>query len=324
MRYINNKYYYVIVACIMGVCMLFSCSNDDEVINEWTANYVYLQKDNYLAIDAFSLSHDPTGVKGEFAYTFSAKIKHPEAKDITVMIEASSDEIPVDHVSFSAKQVTIKAGETSSEYVTATITDWAFAAQEKDEKVYEFSISISDIQTNAKDLRISNNQKTKLIKITKAAFSPVLRTMPADWQAVDRSGWIASSSDYYDTPNVAEAAIDGDLNTTWFSYGTDYDENGESWLHITLDKPINMVGFSITRDNLYGGYSVREATIQIKKEGSTSWVDDEDIFQFGSFDSAPQYAILNSTIEDVMEFRINILSRTDFVGISELNLYTNK
>ena len=108
MRYINNKSYYVIVACIMGVCMLFSCSNDDEVINEWTANYVYLQKDNYLAIDAFSLSHDPTGVKGEFAYTFSAKIKHPEAKDITVMIEASSDEIPVDHVSFSAKQVTIK------------------------------------------------------------------------------------------------------------------------------------------------------------------------------------------------------------------------
>lgn len=38
----------------------------------------------------------------------------------------------------------------------------------------------------------------------------------------------------------------------------------------------------------------------------------------------PQYAMLDTRIDNVKEFRINVLSPVTFVGVAEFNLYEKK
>ncbi len=324
------KYIYknsiVILAGLLSLITFNACSNDDEVVDEWSANYVYLQKKDYLLPDKTSiLVHNPLGIEGAVTETFVVKLKYPTDNDVIVTLEAQGEHIPSGLISLSPQQVTIKAGEQTSEEVTVNMSDWSFAVNEKDEMEYELKVSISGIQAKEKDLRISNIQNTKLIAVSKGAYSLIATTMPGNWITVNRSGWKATASHNYSNSYPATNAIDDDMNSTWFGYGIDYND-GQCWLNVELDSPINMVGFSITKENAFGGgYSVKQSTIQIKKEGDTAWTTYEDIYKYGSFSgSTPQYVILNSTIEHVKEFRINILSPSDFTGLSELNLYINK
>lgn len=326
MKYINFNYCKIFVACcILSFNALCSCNNEKDEVNEWTANYVYLQKDNYLAVEnPYNVTHTPLGINGDFTYTFSIKTVKPLAKDVTVIIKANSADIPIEKIAIPL-QTTIKAGEISSEDITVTIPDWSFAFNDKAEKAYNITLSISDLQTADKGVFISDNLGTKTIKINKGAYSPVLLTMPANWQAVNRSGWEATASHIYDSNFIPANAIDDNSNSTWFAYGMD-NNGGVCWLNIKLDTPINMVGFSITRENAYGGgYSVKQATIQIKKEGDTEWTTYKDMYTFSSYNGfAPQFAVLDSEIQKVKEFRLNILSPTNFTGLADLNIYKNK
>lgn len=325
MKYINYKKIYILVACILGCVTFSSCSDDDDEVNEWSANYVYLQKDNYLAIDAFKMTHNPMGINGDVTYNFFVKVKSPLTKDLVVDIAATSDEIPVEALSLSSKEITIKAGETSSENVTATISDWSFAMNNKDAKEYNFSLVISEISTHDSSVRISSNQGTKTIKIAKGAYSPVVFTIPDGWKTINRSEWKVSSSDWYDTGNKPQSAIDGDISTSWFTYGTAYDGNGECWFDVVLNTATSLDGFSITRENDYGGYNIQKATIQVKKEGDTAWTTYDTVYEFEAFsNNDPQYAMLDTRIDNVKEFRINVLSPVTFVGVAEFNLYEKK
>lgn len=326
MRYINFKYYYVLITCVLGVLALNSCSKDeDDEMNEWTTNYVYLQRDNYLAKEpTFIVTHDPMGLAGEVDYKFYIKTKYPATKDINVSFEVSGD-IPNDKISLQTRQVTIKSGETSSELITVTVPDWSFLKDDKAAKDYNMIVYITGLQSSDKNIQISNNQKSKSFKISKISYSPVSPNMPTNWQAVNRSGWEATSSRIYASSYTPANAIDDNLNSTWFAYGMN-NNGGACWLNIKLDTPINMVGFSITRENAFGGgYSVKRTTIQIKKEGDTEWTTYEDIYIFNSYNgSAPMFVILDSEIQNVKEFKLNILLPTSFVGLADLNIYKNK
>lgn len=316
----------IILASLLSLITFNACSNDDEPVNEWAANYVYLQKEDYLLPDkTIALAHNPLGIEGAVAETFVVKLKYPTKNDVRVTLGAQGENIPSGLISISPQEVMIKAGEQVSEVVTVSLSDWSFAANEKDEMAYELKVSIDDIQTKEKELCISNIQKTKFIKVSKGAYSMVATTKPANWVAVDRSEWKATASHKYSNSYPAVNAIDGDINSTWFAYGRSYN-GGKCWLNVELDSPVNLVGFSITKENAFGGgYSVSQATIQIKKEGDDEWTTYEDVYQYGAYNgSAPQYVILDSTIEHVKEFRINILSPSDFTGLSEINLYIDK
>lgn len=324
MKYIYKKSI-IILAGLLSLITFNACNNDDEPVSEWEANYVYLQKEDYLLPDkTIDLVHNPLGIEGAIAETFFVKLKYPTDNDVVVTLGALGENIPSDLISLSPQQVTIKAGEQTSEAVTVSVPDWSFAANEKGEMSYELKVSISDIQTKEKDLRISNIQKTKLIAVSKGAYSLIATTMPNNWATVNRSGWKATASHNYSNSYPVTNAIDDDMNSTWFAYGMDYN-GGECWLNVELDSPINLVGFSITKENAFGGYSVKQSTIQIKKEGEDAWTTFENVYKYGSFSgSTPQYVILSSTIEHVKEFRINILFPSDFTGLSDLNLYINK
>lgn len=325
MKCIYEKYVIILVG-FLSMTTFNACNNDDEPISEWTANYVYLQKEDYLLPDMTTfLVHNPLGIEGSVMETFVVKLKYPTDNDVLVKLETQGESIPDGMISLSSQEVIIKAGEQTSEAVTVSMSDWSFAAQDKDEVNYKLKVSIVDIQTKEKDLRISNIQNAKFITVSKKAYSLIATSMPINWVAVDRTGWMATASHQYSASNAPEAAIDGKLNTTWFAYGVDI-FGGECWLNVKLDNATDMVGFSITRENAFGGgYSVKEATIQVKKDGNSDWITYEHVYSYESFSgSTPQYVILDSVINNVTEFRINILSPSDFTGLSELNLYTNK
>ena len=76
-------------------------------------------------------------------------------------------------------------------------------------------------------------------------------TKPGNWSAVDRSAWSVSCSNVYaddDAKYGAHLAIDGEINTTWFTWGVA--NAGECWWNTVLDRPVTLTGFSVTKQKM--------------------------------------------------------------------------
>lgn len=304
-----------------------SCSEDD-TSDEWTANNVYLQRNNYLApAKTFLLLHSPLGVSGDkVETTFTLRTQKPATKDMNISLKAECKDVPSEAIVLTSKQVVIKAGESVSEEITASIPDWSFAQNDIDEKTYELKISIDAVQAIAGNIHTSELQKTLVTEIKKSGRSNIGTVKPDNWKGVERGGWTVNASHVYDRGFEAESAIDGNQSTTWFAYGT-ANNRGECWWSVTLDESITLVGFSLTRQSSGFGdrYNVQKVTIDIKKEGDTEWTTYNTNFNLNSFNGdAPQYAFLSAAITNVKEFRIHCLVPTDFTGFAELNLYESK
>lgn len=322
------KYIYqnsiIILASLLSLITFNACSGDDESVNEWAANYVYLQKEDYLLPDKmYSLVHSPAGIEGdEVTGTFVVKMKRPATKDIIVVLETQSDKVPNDLISLSTKEVTIKAGETVSEVVTLNMSDWSFAQQDRDAQVYNLEIVIADIHNAENDLRISDLHKTSVLSVKKGEYALVTAVKPDTWQAYERSGWKAKASGvYYGMEDAygAKQAIDGKQNSAWYT-----DEVEEAWWGVTLDTPANVSGFSIEV-----GANLAGANLQYKKEGDTEWTTITIDYNFSSFSSNKiQYGYFDSVIENVKEFQVNVIPTTSnlvlYIGFAEFNLYTSK
>lgn len=324
----------LIIWSIISIIPLFSsCENEDE-INEWSANYVYLQKENHFApIGVFSLSHNPEGIHGdEVTSNFHAKMREPIADDVYIRLAVESADIPIEKIKISKLNVVIPAGKIESEEVTVEVADWEFAESDKDSKDYKFRVVIESIQTTEKNILISEPQKELVIPTSKMAYSPIINTKPENWVALDRSGWNTSSTETYYSfwgPNYKpEYAIDGNMGSVWFAYARNYRSNKDKkcWWKAVLDTPSRIHGFSITKQSAQGpAYNVKQAIVQYKREGDELWANVGVELNFGEFDGDnPQYVLFNSPLEGVKEFKIEILEPSaNSTGFSELNLYAD-
>lgn len=97
--------------------------------------------------------------------------------------------------------------------------------------------------TGMDEQAVSTSMKTVYIRI----YTSVLYTSytkPGNWSAVDRSAWSVSCSNVYaddDAKYGAYLAIDGEINTTWFTWGVA--NAGECWWNTVLDRPVTLTGF---------------------------------------------------------------------------------
>ena len=323
MKYIYQNFI-IILASFLSLVTFNACSDDDESVNEWTANYVYLQKEDYLLPDRmYSLVHSPVGIEGEeVTGTFVVKMKRPATKDVSVILEAQSDEVPNDLISLSTKEIVIKAGETVSEIITLSMSDWNFAQQERDAKIYNLKVVVADIHNAENDLRISELHKVGIVSVEKGEYALVTTVKPDTWQSIERKNWSTdASSVYYGAEDWcgSKMAIDDDISSAWYSDGIE-----DVWWSATLDTPAKVSGFSIGI-----GANLAGANFQYKKEGDTEWTTIATDYNFADFKSTPtQYGYFDSVIENVKEIKINLTATEGkyimYTGFTEFELYVNK
>lgn len=318
------KYIYknsiVILAGLLSLITFNACS-DDEPVDEWAANYVYLQKEDYLLPDKmFTLVHSPLGVEGaEVTETFVVKIKRSVAKDVSVTLEIQSPDVPTDLISLSSKEVIIKAGEQTSEPITISISDWSFAQQDHDAKFYNLNVKISKIHNGEKDLRISSLHAAGTIKAEKSEYALITTVKPDTWTVIERTGWsVQASGVYYGMEEYygPKMVIDGDMESAWYA-----DEVEGSWWSTTLDTPAKLSGFSIGM-----GVNMAGVNLQYKKAGDTEWTTITTDYNFSAFKTNPvQYGFFESVIENVKEIRVNVVPVTGkfvyYTGFAEFDLY---
>ena len=76
--YMKNIFQSLSIATLLGLFVPFisSCSDDEDVFNEWNATYVSLQRNDYLSgnVKKFNLTHDANGIGGdEIKMAFTVK-----------------------------------------------------------------------------------------------------------------------------------------------------------------------------------------------------------------------------------------------------------
>ena len=231
--------------------------------------------------------------------------------------------LPQDNYTIETSEVVLKTGQT--------VADSSFLVVLKNiEKLtnpdgYVLPVALKGV-TGMDEQAVSTSMKTVYIRI----YTSVLYTSytkPGNWSAVDRSAWSVSCSNVYaddDAKYGAHLAIDGEINTTWFTWGVA--NAGECWWNTLLDRPVTLTGFSVTKQSAYGsGYNLRSAEIKVRKEGETEWVTYPRVLTFRNFKGAdPQYAAIEPPIPNVKEFRINCLTPDNYTGFAEINLYVKQ
>lgn len=181
-----KKFYKLILmaALSFGVAPFMTSCSDDEDADEWTATYVYLQREDYLVsnVKTFNLTHDANGIGGdEINMVFTAKTQKPVSKDVVVSLDVKSNTegLDVNSISLSASRVIIKAGQQVSEEVMAQIDRNIFAAVE-DKASFSFSVSIKEIDTHNGNTHVSSNLHTLPVEVKKSAFCNLKVGTPAN------------------------------------------------------------------------------------------------------------------------------------------------
>lgn len=131
----KNIFQSLSIATLLGLFVPFisSCSDDEEVFNEWNATYVSLQRNDYLSGDVkkFNLTHDANGVGGdEIKMVFTVKTQKAVSTDMVVTLNVNSETEGLDanQITLSSSQVTLKEGQMISEEITATVEPAIFAS----------------------------------------------------------------------------------------------------------------------------------------------------------------------------------------------------
>ena len=131
----KNIFQSLSIATLLGLFVPFisSCSDDEEVFNEWNATYVSLQRNDYLSGDVkkFNLTHDANGVGGdEIKMVFTVKTQKAVSTDMVVTLNVNSETEGLDanQITLSSSQVTLKEGQMISEEITATVEPAIYAS----------------------------------------------------------------------------------------------------------------------------------------------------------------------------------------------------
>ena len=167
---------------ILGLCAatmalgLASCKKDaDSIDTLLERNYpprVYIQADRYsVPVNSYPLLHSSTGITGNNVGYFTVRLNRPSTQDVVVTLKStvSNPEI-ASALTLSATEVTIKAGQISSEQVSATLDLAALATREAAEE-YTVKVVIESIKSAASGVAISSNLNLYSATFIKSARS---------------------------------------------------------------------------------------------------------------------------------------------------------
>jgi len=111
----KNIFQSLSIATLLGLFVPFfsSCSDDEEVFNEWNATYVSLQRNDYLSGDVkkFNLTHDANGVGGdEIKMVFTVKTQKAVSTDmvVTLSVNSETEGLDANQITLSSSQVPLK------------------------------------------------------------------------------------------------------------------------------------------------------------------------------------------------------------------------
>ena len=327
MKKIKMKNLFATLFVVVASLTLCACSSDEdgETVNEWNANYVYLQREQYLAPNKeFKLIHGPLDISGdEVVGKYVVKLKYPAQEDVLVRLDVINGEVPSTAVSMSTKEVVIKAGEETSDVIEVNVPDWSFAQEDAIAGIYQVKVGITEIQTKDKGVRICEFQGPQVLIANKTAQAWITLTKPVDWVALERTKWITKATPCYGGYEDffgAVAAVDNNPGSGWFP-----DELKDAWWSVILDKPSSVNGFSIS----YGldpatASAVIDHKIEYKKEGDTNWTSISLKYTYTSTSSnLTQYGYFQHQLDNVKEIRLNlgITGSALMVGLLEFNLY---
>lgn len=308
MKKIYHQLFMILGLCVMGLNT--SCSNDGD-FNEWKATYVYLERADYLITQkVYNLSHDATGISGdEVTTTFVAKIQKPISSDIVVDLSTVFGQDQTDQVQMSKKQVTIKAGATSSEEVTVSVPDWSFQLDNLAKTTYAWSISINALNSKDGNVRVSSNLGTINLSVVKSAFTNIAFGVPTEGTLVaDRSGWNLKVEDGTRGGAVTNL-IDGKTNTDIARDG------GEGfWITVDFGKVLTLTG---VQARFYGSYySARNVELFVSKNGM-EWVSQSSVNTSGSLQNI---SFLQPVETRYLKYDMNRIN-SNTVSVTEFNVY---
>lgn len=307
----NRHLNFVTLICLItGFVSLASCSNDDDEMDKYQKIYIRTGvapgAEMGAAVVVDCVSNSSTADRSDFEIQLCAV--QPVTRDATAALGVDTLKVdtynsanktkckllPQDNYTIETSEVVLKTGQT--------VADSSFQVVLKNiEKLtnpggYVLPVTLKGV-TGMDEQAVSTSMKTVYIRI----YTSVLYTSytkPGNWSAVDRSAWSVSCSNVYaddDAKYGAHLAIDGEINTTWFTWGVA--NAGECWWNTVLDRPVTLTGFSVTKQSAYGsGYNLRSAEIKVRKEGETEWVTYPRVLTFRNFKGAdPQYAAHRTT-----------------------------
>lgn len=259
------KYLYKSVMIIVAFFASFamtSCGDDDVVQNEWNATYVYLQADDYLRPEysTFTLSHTVEGLTGNSALKFKVKTQKAVEKDVRVNLSVTGvDDFDVSKVKISNASPVIKAGQSESEEITVDFEDRSFLAAIEDAVEFQYNVSVSSIETDMDNTRISSNLDDILVTIKKTALLMLETGEPENSTLMDRSGWNITLQDGVE--GMAANLVDNNTNTDVAINNTGF------WLTIDLGAETKVTGIK----TLHWGsiYCPSKIELSVSNDGTT-------------------------------------------------------
>lgn len=291
--YMKNIFQSLSIATLLGLFVPFisSCSDDEEVFNEWNATYVSLQRNDYLSgnVKKFNLTHDANGIGGdEIKMAFTVKTQKAVSTDMVIALSAKSETEGLDasQIVLSSSQVTLKEGQMTSEEITATVDPTIFASI-MEKTSFSFSVSISNVTTNDKNTVISSNLSILPVIINKAAYCNLKSGTPSNSQLIsNRVGWIVN----------VEEGVDG--------------------------APNNLIDGTGIKTNHWGNaYAPREVEI-LQSENGMTWKSLSSLAIPGS--STQNITFISPITTRYLKYQIITISTNGRTDVTEFNVYEPK
>lgn len=133
------------LACAVSGVIFSSCEKEPSKTPEETPKQETVSLKSTDNSQGFTLTHDKDGVHGTVEFNLTAKLSNPVKEDVTIKLSASCAGISSSKITLTPAEVKIKAGETSSPSVKASISDWSEVAGTEEEKAYSVIVKIASI-----------------------------------------------------------------------------------------------------------------------------------------------------------------------------------
>lgn len=309
----KNIFQSLSIAALLGLFVPFisSCSDDEEVFNEWNATYVSLQRNDYLSgnVKKFNLTHDANGIGGdEIKMAFTVKTQKAVSTDMVIALSAKSETEGLDasQIVLSSSQVTLKEGQMTSEEITATVDPTIFASI-MEKTSFSFSVSISNVTTNDKNTVISSSLSTLPVIINKAAYCNLKSGIPSNSQLIsNRAGWII---------NVEEGVEGAPNNLIDGKTGTDVALN-----RFTVDLGEAKVLTGIKTNHWANAYAPREVEI-LQSENGTTW---KSLSSLAISGGTQNITFISPITTRYLKYQIITISTNGRTDVTEFNVYEPK
>lgn len=314
----KNIFQSLSIATLLGLFVPFisSCSDDEEVFNEWNATYVSLQRNDYLSgnVKKFNLTHDANGIGGdEIKMAFTVKTQKAVSTDMVIALSAKSETEGLDasQIVLSSSQVTLKEGQMTSEEITATVDPTIFASI-MEKTSFSFSVSISNVTTNDKNTVISSSLSTLPVIINKTAYCNLKSGTPDNSQLINnRTGWIVNVEEGVD--GVPNNLIDGKT-------GTDVALNNKGlWFTVDLGETKLLTGIKTN----HWGYAFARREVEIlQSENGTTWKSLSSLTIPSN--STQNITFISPITTRYLKYQIITISTNGRTDVTEFNVYEPK